>query len=125
MISKGKFKALVEQELVASVRVVPVPLETNWCIDAVIRMPMGPGSTTDTIAESPEGNGHSSDALYRFESIDQAASFLNSVNIRTFTVDTADAIAFVDGESKNVRYIEKSVRLWNIDEAADNVRDAV
>lgn len=125
MISRAKFKELVAQELIASVRVVPIPMETTWCIDAIIRMPMEAGSTTDTLAK-PAGQTDSSstDNLRRFDSIDQAAAFLKSVDIRTFTVDTRDAFSFAGGQTDEIRYIERSVRLWNVDDELDEVKAA-
>ncbi|MFT4730090.1 MAG: hypothetical protein ACI9UN_004613 [Granulosicoccus sp.] len=51
MITKTRLHALVGQELITSVRVVPIPMEASWCIDAIIRMPMKSGSTTDTLAK--------------------------------------------------------------------------
>jgi len=120
MISKAKFKSLVSQKLIASVRVVPVPMETSWCIDAIIRMPMEAGSTTDTLAR-PAGktDNSSTDDLRRFGSIDEAAEFLKGVDIRTFTVDTSDAISFVGEQDSAVHYVERSVRLLNLDDDAD------
>jgi hypothetical protein len=99
MITKTRLQALVGQELIASVRVVPIPMESSWCVDAIIRMPMKAGSTTDK--------------LCRFSTIDQAAEFLTSVGIRMFTVDTSDAISFVDSQANEVTYVEQSVRLWD------------
>ncbi|MFT4730223.1 MAG: hypothetical protein ACI9UN_004746, partial [Granulosicoccus sp.] len=34
MITKTRLQALVGQELIASVRVVPIPMESSWCVDA-------------------------------------------------------------------------------------------
>ncbi len=125
MISKTRFQALVEQELIASVRVVPIPMEASWCIDAIIRVPMEAGSTTDTLAKRADNDtGSTTDKLRRFSTIDQAAEFLTSVGIRVFTVDTGDAISFVDTHAKEVTYVEQSVWLWDdVDE--DQTPDAV
>jgi len=123
MITKAKFRALVEQGLIASVRVVPVPMEMCWCVDAIIRMPMEAGSTTDTLATPTDNNASSStDNLRRFTSIDEAAEFLKSVDIRTFTVDTSDSISFVGDQTEEVRYVERSVRLWDMDDEQEEVK---
>ncbi|MFT4730880.1 MAG: hypothetical protein ACI9UN_005413 [Granulosicoccus sp.] len=114
MITKTRLQALVGQELIASVRVVPIPMESSWCVDAIIRMPMKAGSTTDTLAKQVDTyTGSTTDKLCRFSTIDQAAEFLTSVGIRMFTVDTSDAISFVDSQANEVTYVEQSVRLWD------------
>ena len=116
MIPRSKFKTLVEQKLIASVRVVPIPMQSQWCIDAIIRMPMEAGSTSDTISKSrkPATGG---DGLRRFETIDEAAQFLKELGITTFTVDTQDSITFAEVDAEAVGYVERSVQLWDDDEA--------
>ena len=117
MLTKKKFTLLFEQGLIASIRVVPVPFQQSWCIDAVVRMPLAAGSQTDTVgASTTETNYDDEDHLRKFDSIDAAASFLRSIGIKTFTVDTDDAISFANIDGKTVRVIEQTVRLWNNDD---------
>lgn len=120
MIPRAKFKTLVEQKLIASVRVVPVPMESRWCIDAIIRMPMAAGSTTDTVSK-PQSSDQDGDGLRRFATIDEAAQFLKQIGISTFTVDTQDSFTFSSSGSDAVKYVEQSVQVWNDDVADDAV----
>jgi len=117
MISKKVFADMVRDERIASIRVVPVPLESAWCIDAIIRMPMEAGSRTDTVA-APQDATHSDD-LRRFKSIDAAAKYLRDVGVKTFTVDLEDSVSFVDVNQNVVRMVETSVRLHG-DESDEN-----
>ena len=120
MISKKVFADMVRGERIASIRVVPVPLESEWCIDAIIRMPMEAGSRTDTIS-TPDDSTHD-DHLRRFKSIDSAAQYLRDVGVKTFTVDLDDSVSFTSVNAQALRMVETSVRLRG-DEADDN--DAV
>jgi len=119
MIPRSRFKTMVEQKLIASVRVVPIPMDTHWCIDAIIRMPMEAGSATDTVSTS-QRQGRSGGALRRFRSIDEAATFLKQMGVSSFTVDTQDSIRFADMDEQEVHYIERSVQVWADDDDAVN-----
>jgi hypothetical protein len=124
MIPRSTFKTMVKQKLIASVRVVPVPMETTWCIDAIIRMPLEAGSTTDTISRSGPSD-KAGDGLRRFRSIDEAARFLKETGISTFTVDTRDSITFAGTGTESVRYVERSVQVWDDDETGDAMNNPV
>ena len=111
MISRTRFARLVEEERIVSVRVVPVPMEKAWCIDVIMRMPMDAGSQADTVASK---NGGKDDAgLSRFPSIDAAANYLRGVGVKSFVVDTDDAITFANVDSPVMRVVETSAQLWD------------
>jgi hypothetical protein len=116
MITKIKFEELVKQNLIASVRVVPVPLTQHWCIDTVVRVPLEAGSTTNTVATpTPSSNP---EKLRKFDTIDHAASFLRSVGIRSFTVDTDDAVSFAHLNDNATRMVETTMQVWEDDETS-------
>ena len=119
MITRKRFAELKEQSLIASIRVVPVPLSQKWCIDAVVRVPLEAGSTTDTVSSPSNGDD---DKLRKFDSIDDAAAFLRSIGVTTFTVDTADAVSFVNIDGKSVRMIETTMRFWEDDDTGSEAR---
>ena len=94
-----------------SVRVVPVPMEKAWCIDVIMRMPMDAGSQADTVASKNDGKDDA--GLSRFPSIDAAANYLRAVGVKSFVVDTDDAITFANVDSPVMRVIETSAQLWD------------
>ncbi|MFT5394619.1 MAG: hypothetical protein ACI8PT_004830 [Gammaproteobacteria bacterium] len=110
MITKTKIEELVEQKLIASVRVVPVPLTRRWCIDTIVRAPLEAGSATDTVATPTPNNDL--DKLRKFDTIDDATNFLRSVGIRTFTVDTNDAVSFAHLDGNALRMLKTTMQLW-------------
>ncbi|ASJ71518.1 hypothetical protein [Granulosicoccus antarcticus] len=124
MIPRAKFKTMVDQKLIASVRVVPIPMESQWCIDAIIRMPMEAGSTTDTVSK-PQSSGQGGDGLRRFKTIDDAAQFLKEIGIGTFTVDTQDSFTFSSSGADAVKYVEQSVQIWDDDASDEAVNSPV
>ncbi len=116
MLTRTYLRQLIEQNLISTTRVVPVPFEASWCIDVVVRVPLEAGSKTETVASADTDSA--SDRLRRFDSIDDAARFLREVGITTFTVDTADALSFAHVTSPAVRVVEKTMRLWQDEESA-------
>ena len=117
MISRRRFSRLVEEERIVSVRVVPVPMEKAWCIDVIMRMPMDAGSHAETVASK---KGDKDDGgLSRFPSIDAASNYLRGVGIKSFVVDTDDAISFANVDSPVLRMVESSAQLWDDDHLED------
>lgn len=108
MLLRDELSALVEQDRVASTRVVPVPFSDAWCIDIVVRTPLEVGSTTDTVAAAPDDD---SGELRTFPSIDAAAGFLKEVGIGTFVVDMDDALSFTAVDEKGLRVVERTMRI--------------
>ena len=113
MISKRRFIDLVKQDMVVSVRVVPVPFEDCWCIDTIIRTPMEAGSHAETVTANADTSAKKK--LTRFSTIDGAAEYLKSVGITTFTVDMSDAVTHIYSDPQVVRLIQTSARLWDDD----------
>ena len=119
MISRTRFAQLVEEERIVSTRVVPVPLEKAWCIDVIMRMPMDAGSQAETVASKKSDREEG--GLSRFPTIDAAANYLRGVGIKSFVVDTDDAISFANVDSPVMRVVETSARLWDDDQLDDAV----
>lgn len=87
-----ELKLLLESGLVSSVRVVPIPLASGWCIDILIKELLTTGSRTATL-ESDRSSARRRQ-VRRFATIDSAARFLRRLRVDSFVVDMADSISF-------------------------------
>lgn len=106
MITRNAFRELVEDKLVASVRVVPVPLENEWCIDVIVRRRFEAGSSTETLA-TPGDSPFTPDELMIFDSVDAAAGFLRASGVTSFTVDMDDALPPTRARTDSVHYLAR------------------
>ena len=114
MLLKNELAILVDEDRVASARVVPVPLSDAWCIDIVVRTPLVVGSETETVAAAP---GREPESLRTFPSIDAAAGFLKEIGISTFVVDTNDALSFTAVDAKGLQVLDSQMQIGHGDEA--------
>ena len=96
-MKQRELKLLRDAGLVSSVRVVPIPLSSGWCIDVLIKELLTTGSRTATL-ESDRSTGRRRQ-VRRFASIDSAARFLHRLGVDSFHVDMADAISFAHAAS--------------------------
>ena len=96
-MKQRELKLLLDSGLVSSVRVVPIPLASGWCVDVLIKELLSTGSRT-AILESDRSSVRRRQ-VRRFATIDSAGRFLRRLGIDAFQVDMADSIAFtaVDG----------------------------
>jgi len=91
-MKQREFKLLVDAALVSSVRVVPIPLASGWCIDVLIKELLETGSRTATL-ESDRSSARRLQ-VRRFATIDSAARHLQRMGVDSFVVDMADSISF-------------------------------
>lgn len=96
-MKQREFKLLWDAGLVSSVRVVPIPLSSGWCIDVLIKELLTTGSRTATL-ESDRSTRRRRQ-VRRFASIDSAGRFLHRQGVDSFQVDMADAISFAQAAS--------------------------
>lgn len=87
-----ELKLLLDHGLVASVRVVPIPLASGWCVDVLIKELLTTGSRTATL--ECDRSSTRRQRVRRFATIDSAARFLQRLGIDSFVVDTTDSISF-------------------------------
>ena len=85
-------KLLLDSGLVASVRVVPIPLASGWCVDVLIKQLLSTGSRSATL--ECDRSSLRRRQVRRFATIDSAGRFLRRLGIDAFQVDMADSIAF-------------------------------
>lgn len=99
-MKQRELKLLLDSGLISSVRVVPIPLASGWCVDVLIKELLSAGSRTATL-ESDRSSARRPH-VRRFATIDSAGRFLRRLGIDSFHVDMADSISFTaadDGRS--------------------------
>ena len=96
-MKQKELKLLLDSGLVASVRVVPIPLASGWCVDVLIKDLLTTGSRTDTL-ESNRSSGRRRQ-VRRFATIDSVAKFLHRLGIDSFVVDLSDSISFAASDT--------------------------
>lgn len=94
-MKQKEFKLHLDADLVSSVRVVPIPLASGWCIDVLLKELLSTGSRTATI-ESDRSTVRCCQ-VRRFATIDSAGRYLNKLGVSSFVVDMADSISFAMG----------------------------
>lgn len=104
-MKQREFKLLLDSGLVSSVRVVPIPLASGWCVDVLIKELLSTGSRTATLESDRSSTRRRQ--VRRFATIDSAARFLRRLGIDSFVVDMADSISFA-GVAPNLATLEES-----------------
>lgn len=94
-----ELKQLLENEMISSVRVVPIPLSKGWCIDVLIKEVLDVGSRTDTL--DTDRSTKRQRKVRRFGSIDSAARLLKDIGVSSFIVDMDDSISFFEADSES------------------------
>lgn len=97
-MKQRELKLILDAGLVSSVRVVPIPLSSGWCVDVLIKELLVSGSRT-AILESDRSSTRRR-LVRRFATIDSAARFLHRLGIQSFLVDMADSISFAAAEAE-------------------------
>jgi len=85
MITKQRFKYLIDTGRIVSIWILPVPNQKGWCVDAIIRTPRKPGCQSDVVGGRRRSVGER--GVRTFPSIDIAAKFLRDLGAESFTVD--------------------------------------
>lgn len=108
-MKQRELKLHLDAGLVSSVRVVPIPLASGWCVDVLIKELLTTGSRTATL--ECDRSSVRRRRVRRFATIDSAARFLHRLGIDSFVVDMADSISFATAESSDARLEEDAVSL--------------